>query len=131
MFKQVIIMVLFIIISYLVTKIIYKKKFNKFYIIPSIVKYPLKIKKLQKLKNVIKIKLSDIKDLNNMVFYTNEKINHNNYIYDIINDYYYLIEPEYYYYIKESKNFEFHYSDNLYIHYLILNSNSNSNSKLK
>ena len=112
MFKQIIVTVVSMLFSYILTKQIVKKKFNKFYFVSDIVKYPIK----SKLKKAIMSKFSEI-SLNNIVFYTTERINHNNYIYSIANDYYYLIEPGYYYYIKDSNDFSFGNND-LYIFYL-------------
>jgi len=104
-------MIVFIILSYLVTKQIFKKKVIHF--TSNVIKYKLKPGKLKK---AIYSKLSDI-GLDNTIFYTDEKINHTNYIYDIINEWYYLIEPGYYYYIKDSKNYSFNNKD-IYIYYL-------------
>jgi hypothetical protein len=121
MFKQISILVISIFLSFIVTKQILKKKFNKFLFIPGIVKYPVKSAKLKKAKNIHFNKVN----LNNIVFYTLEKVNHNNYIYDIENDYYYLIEPGYYYYIKDSTQFSFGVNDlNIFYQHLLKN-NSN------
>ena len=100
MFKQINIMFIFTFISYFLTKYILKKNYRRFYFINGIIKYPLKCK----IKNAINISFLDLKELENVIFYTKDKINCNNYIYDILNDYYYLIEPGYYYYIKNKDN---------------------------
>jgi len=116
MFKQVIILLSSILFSYIFTRQIIKKKFNKFYFISGIVKYPIK----SKLKNAISAKLFEIKDPSkSIIFYTNEKVNHANYIYDKEIDYYYLIEPGYYYYIQNQNNYFFS-NDNLEIFYINL-----------
>lgn len=117
MFKQISILIVSIFISYIVTKQLLKKKFNKFCFIPGIVKYSTKSAKIKKVKFS---KFNDI-NLNNIVFYTNEKVNKKNYIYDIQNDYYYLIEPGYYYYIKNPNCFSFG-ENNLSIFYTHLKS---------
>ena len=118
MFKQISFLVFFIFLSYIVTKQLFKKKSSTFLFVPGIVKY--KAKKT-KLKKEVSSNFNTI-DLQNVVFYTNEKVNHNNYIYDILNDYYYLIEPGYYYYIKDPSSFSFGVND-MTIFYINLNSN--------
>jgi len=120
MFKQISFLVISIFLSYIVTKQILKKKFNKFLFVQGIVKYPVKSPKLKKVNNAHFSKIH----LNNIVFYTLEKVNHNNYIYDISNDYYYLIESGYYYYIKDQSQFSFGIND-LNIFYIHLNLNKN------
>ena len=111
MFKQIAIMIIFIIISYLTTKYILKSNYSRFYFINGIIKYPLTCK----IKNAIYTPISKIKDMDNIIFYTKEKINTDNYIYDIQNDYYYLIEPGYYYYIKNNLNIKLNFNLNSYI----------------
>ena len=113
MFKQIIIMIIFIFISYFVTQKIYKGG-NKFYFCSDTIKYPL----ICKIKKSIPGSIIEIQNQNDIVFYTREKINYNNYIYDTINDYYYLIEPGYYYYIKNSIQNIIHFKDNFNIFFL-------------
>ena len=74
MFKQVIITLLSTIFSYIITKQILKKKFNKFYFVPGIVKYPMK----SKIKKAVSSKLSQIQfdESKGILFYTLEKVNH-------------------------------------------------------
>jgi hypothetical protein len=109
-------MVIFIIVSYLVTKYILRKNYRRFYFINGIIKYPLTCK----IKNAIYTPISQIKDLNNIIFYTKDKANSENYIYDKIMDYYYLIEPGYYYYIKNKKSIDLNFNSNSYIFLLKL-----------
>jgi hypothetical protein len=116
MFKQFALMIIFIVFSYLVTKYILRKNYRRFYFINGIIKYPLTCK----IKNSSYTKLSEIKDLNNIIFYTKEKLNIENYIYDKNSDYYYLIEPGYYYYIKNKENIDLHFNSNSYIFLLKL-----------
>ena len=116
MFKQISITIIFIFISYFTTKLILKKNYRKFYFINGIVKYPLKCK----IKNATKIKFCDLKEKYNIIFYTTEKTNYQNYIYDKLNDYYYLIEPDYYYYIKNEIDYELNFNLNEFIFYIKL-----------
>ena len=113
MFKQIGIMTFFIFISYFITKLILKKNYRRFYFINGIIKYPLKCK----IKNATLIKFSDLKENNNIIFYT-KSLNINNYIYDILNDYYYLIEPGYYYYIKNDDNIKININLDTIIFYI-------------
>jgi len=113
MFKQFIVTVIFIFISYFVTKKIYKGS-NKFYFTESIIKYPLTCK----IKKIIPGTIINVQNENNVVFYTKEKINHNNYIYNTETDYYYLIEPNYYYYIANSNKSIINFKDNFNIFFL-------------
>jgi len=104
-------MIVFTIISYLITKYILRTNYRRFYFINGIIKYPLNCK----IKNAIYTPISDIKDMDNIIFYTKEKVNIDNYIYDIQNDYYYLIEPGYYYYIKYNSSIILNFNSNSYI----------------
>ena len=113
MFKQIIVLSLFIFLSYFTCSYILKKNYCKFYYIDSIIKYPLNCK----IKNVTKTTFRDIELIDNYIFYTLEKINCKNYIYDKILDCYYLIEPGYYYYIKNKKDIELHFNPNTVIYY--------------
>ena len=114
MFKQIFVILFSSIISFFLTKYILKNNYKRFYFINGIIKYELKCK----IKNAVYAPFSEIKQLDNIIFYTTEKINCENYIYDKSIDYYYLIEPGYYYYIKEKSNLILN-SDNLsYIFYL-------------
>jgi hypothetical protein len=116
MFKQVFVMIFFTIVSYLTMDYILKKSLRRFYFINGIIKYPLNCK----IKNAVYSNFSEIKDLDNFIFYTTEEINCNNYIYDYFNDYYYLIEPRYYYYInkKKSNGIILNFDVNSFIFYL-------------
>ena len=55
MFKQISILVISIFLSFIVTKQILKKKFNKFLFIPGIVKYPVKSAKLKKYAIILRL----------------------------------------------------------------------------
>ena len=90
MFKQIFVMIFFTIGSYLTMDYILKKSLRRFYFINGIVKYTLNCK----IKNAVYSNFSEIKDLDNFIFYTTEKVNCNNYIYDFQNDYYYLNDYE-------------------------------------
>ena len=116
MFKQVFIMFFSTITSYLITDYILRKSLRRFYFINGIIKYPLNCK----IKNAVYSNYLEIKDLDNFIFYTTEKINCNNYIYDYFSDYYYLIEPGYYYYInkKKSNGIILNFDVNSFIFYL-------------
>ena len=109
MFKQIIIMVIFIFISYIVTEKILK--YDIIYFKTGIIKYPLKYR----IKNAKICTIEDIKNKNNLIFYTKEKINQYNYIYDITSDSYYLIEPKYYYYIRDSTKTIINFKENFSI----------------
>jgi hypothetical protein len=97
-------------------KYILRKSLRRFYFINGIIKYPLNCK----IKNAIYTNFSQIKELDNYIFYTIEKINCNNYIYDTLTDYYYLIEPGYYYYInrEKSNNLILNFDENTFVFYL-------------
>ena len=109
MFKQVIVMVIFIFISHFVTEQILK--YDIIYLKNGTIKYPLKYK----IKDAKLCTIENIKNKNNLIFYTKEKINQYNYIYDTILDSYYLIEPKYYYYIRDSTKTIINFKDNFNI----------------
>ena len=113
MFKQIIVLSLFVFLSYFICSYILKINYCKFYYIDSIIKYPLNCK----IKNVTKTTFRDIELIDNYIFYTLEKINCKNYIYDKILDCYYLIEPGYYYYINENPNLIMNFNSNLNVFY--------------
>jgi hypothetical protein len=116
-FKQLLIMILFFSISYFISLYHLKKNYRTFYFIDGIIKYPLKCT----IKNARKCLFSEIIHFNKLIFYTTEKINPKNYIYDISKDYYYLIEPGYYYYIKNISETVVHFDPNSSIFIVKLN----------
>jgi len=116
MFKQIFVILFSSIVSFYLMKIGLKKNYKRFYFISGIVKYELKCK----IKNAVYAPFSEIKDFENIIFYTTEKINCDNYIYDKSIDYYYLIEPGYYYYIKEKSNLILNFNRSSFIFYLKL-----------
>ena len=117
MFKQIFVILFSSIVSFFSMKYFLKKNYKRFYFIQGIVKYELKCK----IKNAIYAPFCEIKNINNIIFYTTEKINCNNYIYDTLNNYYYLIEPGFYYYIKERSNLILNFDSSSFIFYLKIN----------
>jgi len=115
MFKQVLVMTITSIIAYSLTVYILKKNYRRFYFVNGIIKYPLRCK----IKNATYTRANLIKKLDNFIFYSNEIIDSDNYIYNKTTDYYYLIEPGYYYYINKSpSNLKLHFNKNSFIFYL-------------
>lgn len=100
MFKQFSVIIISIFISYFISSYLLKYNYRRFYYINGIIKYPLKCS----IKNAIYTPVSQLKLLDNYIFYSRETINCENYIYDELYDHYYLIEPGYYYYINKSQN---------------------------
>jgi hypothetical protein len=100
MFKQILIIILIILLSYFVVKFIFTA-YHRLYLSNEIVKY----KMTEHDKNFLKMYSSDIKigDIDNdfNLFFTDTSwsMKNNNYI--LFNNRYYIIEPGYYYYIKK------------------------------
>ena len=97
MFKQVILFIIFIIITYLLAK----KYFHKIYLASEIIKYKMTDKDkelLTKCSNIVK--LNDISG--RVLFYTNSKWTARNNSYVLVKDRYYIIEPGYYYYLEDN-----------------------------
>jgi hypothetical protein len=111
MFKQILSSVLFGVLFYKLTSYYLNKK-ELFLLIGNKIKYPIK----GKLKYAKQEKLTNLKDLKYIIFYTIEKCQFD-YIYHSIDDYYYLIEPGYYYYINENPNLIKHFNSNLNVFY--------------
>jgi len=107
MFKQILIIVLIIVLSYFVIKNVLIV-FHKLYLSEFVVKYTLSDsdKKFIKLYS----NQTTINDLNEDVniFYTTFPwtTKNNNYIHDIKNDRYYIIDSGYYYYLPNSKDYQ-------------------------
>jgi len=122
MFKQISLMVFTSVFSYVLTFYILRKNYRRFYFINGIVKYPLRCK----IKNASYIQYKDVMDLDNFIFYSQEPINTDNYIYDKTNDTYYIVEPGYYYYINKRKNtkndLEVYFNPNSFIFYIKIKS---------
>ena len=102
-------MILICSISYISTEYYLKRKF----ILVSLTT-KLKNESKYKIKNTTKTTLQNLllftgkRGFKHILFYTKDKLNPNNYIYEKENDTYYLIEPNHYYYIKDSKLYSFH-----------------------
>jgi len=114
MLKQVLVMAISSIISYLITNYILRKNYKRFYFINGIVKYPLKCT----IKNASYIPFNELNNKINFIFYSKQKANCENYIYDKRLDYYYVIEPGYYYYINDQENYILNGNDNSFVYYL-------------
>ena len=112
LFKQVILLLLFSIISYIITSYYLKQKFIYFSLTTKLKnesKYHIKNTTKTTLQNLVYF--SELSGFQNLLFTTKgpkNKLNQDNYIYDKKNDYYHLIENGYYYYIKDSKDYTFH-----------------------
>jgi len=114
MFKQISTIVFSAIFFYILTILILRKNYRRFYFINGIIKYELNCN----IKNAVCKQFSQIKNKDNFIFYTKEQINCANYIYDKQTRLYYLIEPGYYYYINKSKNnLILKFNPNSYIYY--------------
>ena len=112
MFKQILLMAVVTALFYNLSKYYLNKK-ELFLLIGDKIKYPIK----GKLKYAKQEKLSNLKNVKYIIFYTTEKCQFD-YIYHIIKDYYYLIEPGYYYYISENRNLMLEFNSNLNVFYL-------------
>ena len=112
MFKQILIILILIILTYFIVNTIIIKT-HKIFIENNKIKYSLSKRDLEHLKKYSK--KSNIKDIYNIVFYTDKKWSTKNNNHVKYKDRYYIIEPGYYYYLnKECKLFFTDLSVNYY-----------------
>ena len=107
MFKQILIIVLIIVLSYFIIKNILIV-FHKLYLSEFVIKYPLSESDQKYLK--MYSKNSTISNLNDgiNIFYITVPwtTKNNNYIHDLKNDRYYIIDSGYYYYLPNLKEYQ-------------------------
>lgn len=108
MFKQILIIVLIIVLSYFIIKNLLIV-FHKLYLSEFVVKYTLS----ESDKKFIKMysnqtTIDNLNEDNVNIFYTNVPwtTKNNNYIHDIKNDRYYIIDTGYYYYFPNLKDYQ-------------------------
>ena len=99
MFKQLLVSILIIVLTFICTKY-YLIKYHKIYLEENKIKYILRKRDIEYFKKYSKkIKIEDLEQ--DVLFYTTEKWKTSTFNYLYYNDMYYIIEPGYYYYFKK------------------------------